>query len=109
MRHFPRPLFGAARTFTDTVTIQFEGSPKCGSDFNVEVEFTAMPDHWDADICQGEAGEREIIAIRPFEYLRTPAGLPGTERRYFPTPDWLIEHLKDCIDVDTLDVDWSDF
>lgn len=110
MRHF-RQISGP-RFFTDDVTIQFEGSPKCGASFDVEVEFQAWPDSYDASVGQGDAGEREIIAVRPYEYKRRNIGgdvwVNTTERVYPDCPPWLSDYLRDCVDVDSLEADFSD-
>ena len=103
MKHFPQSAYAEVRTFYDRVTIQLEGSPKYGGDFSVEIEFTATRDRAD-----GDAGEREIVAVRPFEHVRNEFGQSKGTVKYLDCPDWLAAIIKDCIDVDALDADWSE-
>ena len=114
MRHFPRNRY-TARTFFDHITIQFEGSPKCGASFDVEVEFTEtpyIPARGPSYASGGEpacGSEREIVAVRPYEYqIDKATGRLGTSRTYLDCPKWLAESLIDCVDVDTLTSDWSE-
>lgn len=106
MKHYPR-LMGQARTFTDTATIQCEGPSKgFGSDFAVLVEFSAERDWYDPDTGCGEGGEREILDVR---WIVWDAGKPGVIKETKPLPDFMLPYIKDCIDVDSLEADWSEF
>ena len=103
-------LYGSPTTFWDTVEIELSGHAGFAGYLRIEVEFTAErdtpPQPWNDD--PGAAGEREIIAVRPFEYLPTPHGLPGTERKYLDCSPALADYFKEAIDVDALTADWSE-
>ena len=107
MKHLRHHPCGVARHFHDSVAIQLEGSRDYGADFDVDVEFTARPDIPPGYDDPGSAGEREIVSVRPYEYV-IKHGVMTTERRYLDCQAWLETYLKDCINVDVLEADWED-
>jgi hypothetical protein len=112
MRHFPKP--SGCRTFYSDVTIELTGAPGCGSNFDVEVEFTAERDTFDPSVGQGDAGERIIVSVRAIANdIEYGFGFDGVrkvirKRAYREIPDWMLPYVKDCIDLDALEVDWSE-
>ena len=117
MRHFPH--ISAARTFYHDVTIEMTGDRGCGSSIEVEVEFTATPDTpaqlygEPGDCYPAEAGDREIVSIRAFDYPREDLTGDGvyilsTKRRYFDIPAWMMEYVERCIDIREAEVEWSE-
>ena len=106
MKHY-QP--SGTRTFYHDVTIELSGHKGCGSNFDVEVEFTATRDTparlygEPGDCYPAEAGEREIVTVR--------AKFGGGKLRsasYHDLPDWLVDYVKDCIDLREIEVDWSE-
>ena len=108
MSFHTRRRLPASATFYDVVTIELTGNGNgYGDSIDCEVEFLVtrpIPATYDDP---AEGGECEIVAVRPFRYARRD-GVVTTTRVYEPVPDWLDEMLRQCIDVDSLHVDWSD-
>ena len=109
MFHARRRRLPAQATFFEDVTVELEAHKGYGAHIDCEVEYTASPDTFDESVGQGNAGEREIVAVRPFEFERWPSGaMKSTKRTYPLCPPWLEATLKDCINVNNLEPDWSE-
>lgn len=105
--HPARPLRGIhEEVFTNLVEIELgPGSIMLEVDFTQEsVAPAPFPIH-PADFQPIAVGETEIVAVRPFEYRTLETGFKGTERHFLPCPNWILELLIECVDVDRLKAD----
>ena len=94
-------------TFHADIAIELTGHDGYGTSIAVEVEFSAEPDTRLGDFDPGSAGDREILGVRVYSDVFKAAGAVIRERTYLEQPAWLVECIKDCIDVDALPADWS--
>lgn len=107
----PFPQRAAAQTYQSVVTIDLSGHRGMGgASLEVEIEFTKTPDvpmRWPSLNSPGEpaeGGEVEIVAVRPFQYVRRRSSDPlhGNVKTYLDCPAWLDAMIRECIDTDLL-------
>ena len=74
-----------------------------GADIDVEIEFTQTPIVRCSPFCAPEdsfpteGGERELVSVRPIK------SMTGGKVEYLDAPEWLLNMLAECIDIDVLE------
>ena len=106
--NFRRRRQPSKATFHADIALELTGHEGYATSFAVEVEFSAERDWPASDDDPGSAGDREILGVRVYSDVFKAAGAVIRERTYLEQPAWLVENIKDCIDVDALTADWSD-